>query len=430
MPDLYKLKVGAGEAPIGYAPEMFPTGGMENYTGVHDYPYVHAVLIEHEGQRYAILCMDLVVIPEAGKIRTFAAAELGVEPENLILLNPHVLTTPHSILMGRPGTVFTPEQYKKQELMDKANAEAITKAAADAKATLHPAKFGYKNGYTLFNVNRVVETATGWSQGTCDEGDTDHSMPVFRFDDLDGNTIAIFYIVNCAAGMLEFTKSDDGGRLVSNDIAGASADFVRKEFPGATVFYLAGATGDQWQALRGKFGVVGRGGAYREIDLGDKGWFLMELMGARLGQQVVRAADSIELGDVDKLTLSKTFITVPGRKQARGPAAPGTKIEHIRDEDRQVLITVMTLDDVAWIGTTPEIQTCTVRAIKDASPFGETAFSGWTGQGEGSPGTYMVEKELYAHDTYQANKSCFYPGAAEELRDKVIEIIGDIKAKL
>lgn len=420
------LKVGAGSAPIKYPDEMFPTGGMENYTGVHDDPYIHVVLIEHDGVRYGIVNAEMVTIPDADGMKALAAKELDVDPANVIVANSHVLTAPHNFRRGK-----TEEEKKIEALMDKAHDEAFAAALAAAKATLRPAKFGYANGYTTFNVNRVVESDEGWIQGTCDEGDTDPSMPVFRFDDLEGNTIAIMYIVNCAAGMLEHTHSDDGGRLVSADIAGASAAFVRQEFPGCVAMYFAGATGDQWQAMRGMFGYMGRHGAYKEVDLGDKGWLLLELMGLRLGQQIVRAADSIECKDVEKISLTKKSISLPGRVMFRGgPGGVQKKPPQVRGDDVNIVVSVMTFDDVAWIGTTPEIMVSTIRHIKENSPFAQTAFSGWTNCGSDSTGTYMAEEIMYERETYQSSKSAFFRGAAEIMRDKVVEFVKEVKAEL
>ncbi len=416
-----KLKVGAGEAPMLFPEAMFPTGGMENYTGVHDYPYVHTVLLEHSGVRYAILAVDIVGIPDAEGMRARAAQVLEVPYDNVIITNAHVLTTPHNFHRAQ-----TPEEKAKEDMLDAAIMDALDKSLEKAKATFGPGLFGYKEGYTNFVVNRVMETEKGWgTQATNDEGDTDHGMPVFRFDNLEGKTLAILYVVNCAAGMLEFTHSDDGGRLVSNDIAGASADFVRQEFGEDCVcMYLCGATGDQWQAMRGIFGTVGRGGVYRQRDLGDKGWLLLELMGERLGQQIVRAADSIECKDVEKITFSRHAVKLPGRVQHRGkPGEPRKPQPLEKGEDVQVMVTTMTFDDLLWIGATPEIQVATIRAIKEASPFKETAFSGWTNEGKDSTGTYMAEDYMYDLGTYQAGKSRFYLGAAQSFRDQVIDII-------
>lgn len=421
-----KLKAGAGEAPIKYPAEMFPMGGMENYTGVHDDPYIHALLIEHEGVRYAVVNAEMVNIPDPDGMHDIAARELEVPHENVIVACSHVLTAPHNFHRAK-----TEAEKKIEDLLDKAHDEALMAALSAAKASLRPATFGYKEGYTNFNVNRVVESDQGWIQGTCDEGDTDNSMPVFRFDDLDGNTISIMYIVNCASGMLEHTHSDDGGRLVSADIAGASAAFVRQEFPGCVPMYFAGATGDQWQAMRGMFGVIGRHGVYKEVDLGDKGWLLLELMGMRLGQQIVRAADSIVCGDVEKISLSKKSVTLPGRVMFRGgPGGVQQKPPQVRGDDVNVVVSVMTIDDVAWIGTTPEIMVSTVRYMKENSPFAQTAFSGWTNDGKDSRGTYMAEEIMYERETYQSSKSAFFRGAAEIMREKVVEILAEVKAKL
>lgn len=422
--DEHKLRVGAGEAKIDYAPETFPTGGGENYTGVHDYPYVHVIALEHCGSRYAILAIDIVVIPDADRLKDLTARELGIDPSNIVITNAHVLTTPHL-----PHNPKSDTERHVGELMRQALEQAVLSATSMAKSALRPAVFGYGCGHTNFNVNRVIKTDQGWDQGTCDEGDTDPSLPVFRFDDLDGNTIAIMYIVNCAAGMLEHTHSDDGGRLVSNDIAGASQQFVKQEFPGCVAIYLAGATGDQWQSLRGMFGVVGRHGVYRERDLGDKGWLLLELMGERLGQQIVRTADSICCKDVDVLTLSMRQISLPGRVDIPPDHShPGKQNPIIKGEDVRTMVSIMTFDGVAWVGATPEIQVKTVRAIKESSPFEHTAFSGWTNDGASSCGSYMATDEMYDMKTYQSKKSRFYLGAAQRMERETVNFLHDVKA--
>lgn len=137
---------------------------------------------------------------------------------------------------------------------------AVREACKTAMESKRRATFGYAEGQTTINVNRCYKTAKGWQQISNWHGNTDHTLPVMRFDDEQGNPIAILYVANTAAGMLENAmnstkKYADGTtgktRQVSCDIAGLSSRYIEKYYGnGCVALYFCGCTGDQWCETR------------------------------------------------------------------------------------------------------------------------------------------------------------------------------------
>ena len=426
------FKVGAGRAVINYTQDMFPNF-RERYTHVHDDSYVQVLIIERE-RRYALAVCGTVIVSVTEEIKEELSKLLNVPHENIVVAAKHVLSSPHSgragaekflsraEKAGMPISMEEAEEYARRDsLLSQALIDAAVQAAGAALAGLAPAYMGVGFGYSEVNVNRVVRTANGWWQGCNPSGITDRTVPVLRFDSMDGRPIAVLFACNTAPGVLENSYLSDGRRAVSGDMAAAAERYIDSVLSGAVAIYAAGATADQWTSLRAMLDTMDDKLNQTVTDLHENGFVLAEILGKRLGEQVVKTASAIRTSDVSgPVSLHSFLMNYPGQKVSV-PASAGAATEcgYAPDGERSSGIYILRLGGTAVVFCGVEIGVRTYGLIKDASPFENTIvveFANSRGSGSG----YMAERDMYEMMTYQSRKSSFAAGSAEKFTDDVI----------
>lgn len=434
------LKVGVGKATIHYTEEMFPNF-RENYTHVHDDSYVQVLIVE-AGIRFALVACGTVMVPEGREIKVKLAELLDIAPENLILHGKHVLSAPHCDRMSVEQFIHRAEHMMhktvsreeaevfvyRDHLMVDAVHHAIMEAAKVASQNMKEAKMGFALGYSEANVNRVVYTNKGWWQGNNPEGVTDRTLPVLRFDDMEGNPIAILFNCNTAPGVLENSFLSDGRRAVSGDMAASAERFIDAAYENVVSIYTTGATGDQWQAQRALFDFVDRKGNQTVTDLHEQGFLLVDMLGTRLGEQVVRAADGIVTKPFAGTASLHNFVfRYPGQLVSVWEnAGATTDCQFVVDGEREAGLTILAMGDLAIMFCGVEMGVRTYAAIKKRSPFAHTFLLEFANQ---QGGGYMVEQDLYEKMCYQSRKSRFAAGAAEKFREDIIQSLHAVYGK-
>lgn len=440
-----KLLVGAAKAEIKFTNEMLPNVG-EEYTHIHDNPYVQVLILE-TGERFVFAAFGLVMVSGTSTLKANLAKICGVDESHVIVHGKHVLSTPHT--GSRPGEDGIAGMIKRAKMMGHkvineeeaavylehdnmlcaAIVEAANEAAEAAVKNVQPAKVGFGLGYSETNINRVVYTNKGWWQGNNPDGVTDRTVPVLRFDNLSGEPIAILFNCNTAPGSLENSFFADGRRAISGDIAGVSEKFIESEYENAVSLWTTGATGDQWQALRALFETVDRNGNQVITDLGEQGFILVDILGKRLGQQVVKTVDSIETAELGTDIHFDVFKgTYPAQRvSVRENAGATTECEYIPDGEADAGYAIMQIGDVAIVFCGVEMGVRSYAEIKNNSPFDHTFVVEFTSIGPG--GGYMVERDLYEKMCYQSRKSSYAAGTAELFRADIIKSLNEVKAK-
>ena len=432
-----KLMVGAGREPIPYTDEMFPNF-REEYTHVHDESYVQVLFIK-AGESFALVACGTVIVPEMGEMKRETAKILGIPETNVVVHSKHVLSTPHcgrsdadefmdrAKRSGKELTRTEAEIYARRDaLLTDALMSAAKEAAAKALVSVREARMGFALGYSETNVNRVIMTGDACLMGYNPDGLTDRSVPVLRFDDMSGKPIAILFNCNCAPGALENSFLSDGRRAVSGDIAAYAERFVDASYENVVSIYTTGATGDQWQALRAVNDTIDRQGRQTHTDLHEQGFLLSELLGTRLGEQVVKAAESIKTEPYsDEVKLDEAVYSYPGRSgPVKLPEKTVSSFENPGTPMSDAGVRVLRLGDVAVVFIGMEIGVRSYKYIKDNSPFSHTfivEFASEYGAG------YMVERDMYAFSCHQSNKSRFAAGGAEAFREDVVKLLKSLK---
>lgn len=411
------LYAGAGKAVIHFPPEIFPT--WEGYTGIHDDPMVEVVLIEC-GERFCLVNFELISLnDEVQNFKKLVCEITGIPDENCWICVSHVLPTPHLWLEQHRKTR---EDVEKNQIMLTSIRSALTAAVKAAAAGRTEARFGTGAGQCAANVNRCVKTDQGWWLGCNDEGPVDHTVSVFRFDRLDGSPIAVLFNYHAQASVLDDVYTRSGDRLVSSDLAGASARFVERELGEDVVaVYLLGAGGDSAPALKGVRTLVGKGGKRRDIALAEEAYLLAEVLGERLGQAVLRIAEGITCTEMETpLRVVHDSMALQGQLiPPTESITPHTEYQYIPQDDVTTPIEILVIGDTVLVGIKPEICSRTLMRIRDQSPFSETALLTFVNGGA----KYMPESDMYDMVTYQSMNSRFARGSAERFSGRIIELL-------
>lgn len=420
------LYVGAGKAYIPYTEDMLPTFG-ENYNAIHDLPMLQVLLLQ-SAENFAIISVDVVILDIKQKMAQMASSMLGISEDHILIHATHVLATPHfkewdstEAWMQEHGGV-TKEQAEifvnRENKIVGAHMEALQKACHMAEKSLKPAKLGFGTAQAKIAVNRVIETSSGWWQGVNQEGPTDPTVFVVRIDDMEGNLMAVLYNCNVAPGCMEFSTVN-GGRMISGDLASASENYIDSYYGNDVVsIYTTGFTGDQWQALRARLDYLDNQGNQVIRDLHEAGFYLVDILATRLGEQVIKAVNQIKTAELSKpIAMDRYEFMYPGQSvSASSNDGPVRECQYIPCGSQSAEIKVLQIEDTAVIACGVELCYETAKRIKENSPYHNTIFMEFTTKGFG----YLPEAVFYDRMSFQSRKSRFAKGSAEKFGDDVL----------
>ena len=408
------LRVGAGKAAISIPASLLP---LDNFTSVHDSLYVRVLLLENGASRIALAVLDLTSISEDAitDMRGVITAASGVLSQNIIVTVTHSFSSPHVMSASQSA----------QEATWVGNIVAATSAAVSAAvAALQPAKVGYGTGKADVNVNRNVLTAQGRWLGTDEDGPSDKSVGVARFDDLSGNPLAILVNYNVQSCVMQDSVMANGDLPISADLAGATLDHVESQYGNGVVgFWLVGACGDQFPAFRSKRYTIDKDKNWTYgIDAHDAGFLLLTVQGERLGTEVVRVAQTISPSSDQTLHLMLGSVTVP-EVQMGHAAGPVTSYNFVSAGTAQAPIWVLRVGNGILAGAEPELSTRTSQYIKEHSAFEHTFVMSMFEGGAKN----MADRWNYEHLTYESVDSGYGEGAAEKLEKQVVRSIAAVR---
>jgi neutral ceramidase len=120
----------------------------------------------------------------------------------------------------------------------------------------------------------------------------------------------------------------NGDTFVTSDLAGAAARHVEREYGDEPVaLFLIAAAGDQPPYLTAHRHTLGRDGRRGRVDIGEAGHLIVELLGERLGSEVVHVVGRTKLPERGTtLRVAQGSVEV----SAAVGTAPGTHQPHPR----------------------------------------------------------------------------------------------------
>ncbi|MFF3500591.1 hypothetical protein [Streptomyces sp. NPDC003247] len=406
------LRVGAGKAAFTPTASILP---LDHFTSVHDDLYVRVLLVESGSRSFALAVLDLTSISAeaVALLRTAVTAATGIPAADIMVTVTHCFSAPH---------VAAASSSAGAAAYVRSIADAAGAAVADAVENLQDAQVGYGTGAADVNVNRNVATKDGYWLGVNEQGVSDDGVYVVRFNDLDGDPIAVLTNYNVQSCVMQDSTMADGSLPITADLAGAAVAHVEDQYPGAIGFWLVGACGDQFPAYRSKRYTIDKdkGWTYG-VDLRDAGFALLTAQGERLGNEIVRVAQAItryESGkNVSVRLLTDTVTTT--QMTTDHPTGPVTTATYTPTTDVDVPIWVFQVGKGVFAGVQPELSTSTANAIREASSFPSTfVMSMFEGGAKNMPDRWNFD-----HHTYEARDGFYVEGTAEKVAARIERLI-------
>ncbi|UXX93864.1 hypothetical protein N7U49_20655 [Streptomyces sp. AD2-2] len=379
------LKVGVGKAALTPGASLLP---LDNFAAVHDDLNVRVLLVESGSRRIALAVLDLTSISAeaVALMRDAITAATGVAAANIMVTVTHCFSARHvqasSSSAGAAAYV--------QDIV-----AATRSAVADAVQNLQDAEVGYGSGRVDVNVNRNVLTAEGYWLGVNEQLPSDKGVYVARFNDLDGNPIAVLANYNVQSCVMQDSVMADGTLPIS---------------------------ADQFPAYRSKRYTIDKdkGWTYG-VDLRDAGFALLTAQGERLGDEIVRVAQGIGRYESGKGVVVRLVTDDITTTQVTGPQAdaPTKKVTFTPTGTAQVPLWVFQVGKGVFAGVEPELSTSTANTIRENSSFSSTfVMSMFEGGAKNMP-----DKWNFDHVTYAAVDGFHIRGTAEKAVARIDRII-------
>jgi neutral ceramidase len=373
------------------------------HTGIHDDVFVRAIVLDDGATQVALVAWELIGVPDAvwADVSKQATAELGIRPENLILAAVH--NHGAAILGATPANTA---EYTKT--VKAAAVEAIRRA----KSRLQPARFGIGTGAAYINMNRRELTAAqGWWLGFNENGPSNKTVNVLRFEDMTGKPIA--FLINYAVHVVVMGPEN---RQITGDLAGATSRFVEQHYrgkdhprsdagervrlrpaeksddDGPVAVWTSGAAGDQNPV---------------SMASGDD-FTLVNAFGKVLGEEVVRVAGSIKTSAEVRLRGAQKVVTCPGRQVEAGPR-PRADYKFTDADPVNIRLGLVMIDKIPLAGVSGEVFTLIHSRLQKESPFPHTIMITHANGGSG----YIPNDAGYDQISYEVTSTHLKPGCAE-----------------
>jgi len=416
------LRVGAARVDITPAPDAaLPMAGYasrtEGFKGIHDHVFVRGIVVDDGVSQAALVAWESLFVPEpiwAETSRRIAAA-VGIPPERLLLSAVHDHGAP-----TLPSTNATPAQLAYINTIENSAVEAVRKA----KSQLQPARFGVGTTTAYVNVNRREFSAgRGWWLGFNENGPSDKTVTVVRFEDLTGKPIAFWINYGVHAVVM-----GPENYQVTGDLAGATSRFVEQHYlgndrprsdggmrirlkpeekaagDGVVAVWTSGAAGDQNPVST----------------TNGEDFTLVDGLGKILGEAVLRAAADVKTTADATIRGGQNVITCPGRRVEPGPT-PRAEYKFTDADPVNIRLTLLTINDIGLAGVSGEVFTMIAQRLARESRLKPTIMVTHT---NGSSG-YIPSDDAFEPVSYEVTASRLKPGCAENaIVNGFLELIG------
>ena len=419
-----QLFAGAGTAEIQFPNELFP---LEGFKGVHDNPAAKVLLLNC-GEQVAVVSLELVMLDPDGiaAVKKIVGEITNTKFENIWVHTTHVITTPHAphAPRGMGGVALEIGEEEKKDLDRKialfntAVMDGVTKASEEAAKTFRAAKMGVGTGECHVNVNRDLETPYGWWISFAPEGPSNHTATILRFEDEQGKAIGALISYGLKPCCIDNSEMDTDNRLVSSDVPGLACQLLEEQL-GAPVLFAMSAAGDQVPVEQAWYDVVEENGTVRKVDLGvQAGLEMVDRLGHKMAEELAPVLEQITCDQTAPIIcLDGSYIEWPGKGRMKFQLTKN--VEFAAEGMQKVDALVMTIGDVALVGTKPEVNTVTEAQLQAASPYAHTLLVSMVNGGQ----KYMPDQASYDNITWESQSSALMPGAAEAWVNESVGIL-------
>lgn len=419
------LKVGVAKAELLFPKDFFP---IENLKYIHDQLHVRVMYLQ-ANQSFIFVSFELTSLRSylIENLKNLIHQITGVAKENIWICVTHTFSAPHSRSLE---TLAKSEQSVKDKNEEFCHIlyEATQKATLQAIEKKHNVNVGFGHGYCHVNVNRDISTKDGWWLGANDLGISDKTIPIIKFENESHQVSAILYSYDVQSSVMEGSLLEEGVSAVTSDLTGVTSQYIEEQYGNDCVaMYIVGAAGDQAPLFKAKHHVIDKNLVIHTQDIHENGFVLVQALGTKLGNQVVRACERIKtkpyLGQIQKI---QTQVICPGQKiRDRSIIHPTHHYQFEKDEDRIVDIEMIQLGYIVLIAMQPELSSVTAMDIRKQSPFPLTMVLTMVNGGA----KYMPDQTSYDRITYEAMNSKYTKGSAEILSEQIVKTLESIEEK-
>jgi neutral/alkaline ceramidase-like enzyme len=416
------LRVGAARVDITPAADAaLPMAGYasrtEGFRGIHDHVFVRAIVLDDGRSQAALVAWESLFVPDAIWAETSRriAADTGIPAERLLLSAVHDHGAP-----TLPPTNATAAQRAYINTIENSAVEAVRKA----KSQLQPARFGIGRTSAYVNANRrEFSAARGWWLGFNENGPSDKTVSVIRFDDLTGKPIAFWINYGVHAVVM-----GPENYQITGDLAGATSRFVEQHYLGNDRPRSDGGmrirlkpeekvTGDGVVAVW----TSGAAGDQNPVSMASgEDFTLVDGLGKILGEAVLRAASDVKMTTDASIRGGQTVVTCPGRRVDPGPT-PRAEYTFSDADPVNIRLTLLTINEVALAGVSGEVFTLIAQRLARESRLKPTIMVTHT---NGSSG-YIPNDDAFEPVSYEVTASRLKPGCAENaIVNGFLELIG------
>jgi hypothetical protein len=297
--ETHNLKVGVAKVDITPKDTTGLVGiVVRPYGGVHDQLYARALVMDNGANSAAIVALDLVEMGDTTVLRQRLEKELGIPASNIIINASH----DHNAPRGGPPTPGTSSAdgrpYSTPEYVQQVD-NSIVEVLKQAKTGLQPARVGYGTGKVDVSVARYGYTvARGWRENPNEDGFSDKTLAVVKFDTPNGAPIALLF--NYAVHSNSMTGEPKN--MISGDIAGNAEKFVEHQYNDKVIaLWSMGAAADAYPKFNWDMGL---------LDDKTSPYAPGEIQGAMIGGEVMKVVKRIT-NMTDSVTLYAAGRAVP-----------------------------------------------------------------------------------------------------------------------
>lgn len=455
--------------PVGVAQMNWGSQTHVRATGIDPVGMRATALVLSDGEnQFAMVDVDRISVHGLEPAIREAAHRTGIPEDHIRIGASHthagVMVNPEK---GPPGMDLAP----LEELAERYRLGLIDKIAGIVEAAqrrLQPAHVFGGRGEGTININRRVRGGSGRppAVGRNSDGFVDRELIVFRFDDSQGNPLAILANFQCHGTVLAYEN-----QVISPDWVGMARKTVEQAFPGAMSLFFQGAAGNQGpiEGFTGDLSVAHR-------------------LGKVLGHQIAAVALQIETvlrvptfeGFVEstayqakqhwrvkgprevELRFASEIVDVPRRaytgaeiqgmrgrlQEARQrleslPATASPAALHeakararrfadllerwtrpVDSSPLQIEVQVLRIGDLAIVAVPGEPFAEIGRAVKTQSPFAYTMFCGYS---DGEGGDYISTDEEYPHGGYEVERTPYGEGTGTKLVQAAVDLLAGLR---
>lgn len=414
-------KVGSGKAQV----ELDDVLPFDGFDAVLDPIHARALVIQAD-RRACIISLEVTSLrPDLlRELRATAAQEAGCDWESVWVCVTHTFSAPHARTIAH---LSGPEEVERNARLVKAYVTAVRTAVRQAASGLKEACFGLARGLVDVNVNRDVETPGGWWLGADPTGFSQHEMSCLVARSADDNTpIAVLFSADVQSSVLDRSKTSDGRRLVSGDLAGRAAELVERQLPGSTALFVVGCAADQAPLFQAVTQEVTPTGEVVRHDVHETAYTHLDELGRRLGEELLAAVQVAHTMKLEHISASSHELVCPGQHRADfGGLRPLRSYEYLPDKPVATTVSLLVLGELVLVGVEPELSSALGHRIRQAAAGPMELFTMVNGGAK-----YLPDADAYDRITYEAMNSAFGRGSDEVLAQDLLASVAGARKGL